>query len=482
MKKRVFIYVRVSTTEQAEEGYSLGEQEERLIKYCEAMGWEVIKVYVDPGYSGGNMERPGLKEMITEIENGNADIVLVDKLDRLSRSQFDTLYMIQKIFMPNGCDFVSRAESFDTSTPFGRAMIGILAVFAELERERIKERMKEGKAGRAKEGKYRGGAYYPTGYDYNEETGYLEINEYDAMQVREVFRLFNKRTPIYSIMNIMNEQGYETSIGKGKGKGKWNETRIRKMLENQTYIGKLKYLGEWVDGGHEPIIDMETWNRAQKILEERAIANEHMKQGRRYKAPLGGLPWCACCGSRYHYRSGGKNKDGSVRAYYICYSREKSNVEMIKDPNCRNKTYRDRDLEKIVLGEVFKLKSDPEYINKIHKSVDESEKARIIEKQIADTRKQISNLMDLYSIGSININDIKDKIEPLNEKRSALEATLEKLKSNTFRKDKQEVFNMVDELQAAINEKDSYMVNVILNELIEKIIIDKEDIIIHWNF
>jgi site-specific DNA recombinase len=163
IKKRVFIYIRVSTIEQAEEGYSLGEQEERLIKYCEAMGWEVIKVYIDPGYSGGNMERPGLKEMISEIENGNADIVLVDKLDRLSRSQFDTLYMIQKIFMPNDCAFVSRAEAFDTSTPFGRAMIGILAVFAELERERIRERMKEGKAGRAKEGKYRGGAYYPTG-------------------------------------------------------------------------------------------------------------------------------------------------------------------------------------------------------------------------------------------------------------------------------------------------------------------------------
>jgi site-specific DNA recombinase len=481
-KKRVFIYIRVSTIEQAEEGYSLSEQEERLIKYCEAMGWEVIKVYIDPGYSGGNMDRPGLKEMISEIEKGNADIVLVDKLDRLSRSQFDTLYMIQKIFNEHDCAFVSRAEALDTSSSFGKAMLGILSVFAELERERIKERMKEGKHGRAKEGKYRGGAYYPTGYDYNEETGFLEINEYDAMQVREVFKLFNQRTPIYSIMNIMNEQGFTTSIGKGKGKGKWNETRIRKMLDNQTYIGKLKYLDEWVDGGHPPIIDMKTWERAQEILAEREKANEHMKQGRRYKSPLGGLPWCACCGSRYHYRQGGKNKDGSVRAYYICYSREKSNKEMIKDANCKNKTYRDRDLEKIILGEVFKLKTNPEYISQIHTSVDESEKAKMIEKQLGDIKKQISNLMDLYSLGTINMNDIKEKIEPLNEKRTALEGTLEKLKSNTFRKDKQEVFNMVDELKTAIDEKDSYTVNIMLNELIEKIIIDNEDIIIHWNF
>jgi site-specific DNA recombinase len=155
---------------------------------------------------------------------------------------------------------------------------------------------------------------------------------------------------------------------------------------------------------------------------------------------------------------------------------------MIKDPNCRNKTYRDRDLEKIVLGEVFKLKTDPEYINQIHTSVDESEKAKLIEKQLADIKKQISNLMDLYSLGTINMNDIKEKIEPLNEKRTTLEGTLEKLKTNTFRKDKQEVFNMVDELQTAIDKKDSYTVNVMLNELIEKIIIDDEDVIIHWNF
>jgi chromosome segregation ATPase len=106
----------------------------------------------------------------------------------------------------------------------------------------------------------------------------------------------------------------------------------------------------------------------------------------------------------------------------------------------------------------------------------------MIEKQLGDIKKQISNLMDLYALGTINMNDIKEKIEPLNEKRNSLESTLEKLKSNTYRKEKQEVFNMVDELKTAIDEKDSYTVNIMLNELIEKIIIDNEDVIIHWNF
>lgn len=283
-------------------------------------------------------------------------------------------------------------------------------------------------------------------------------------------------------MTIMNEKGLKTTIGKGKGKGAWNETRIRKMLDNQTYIGKLKHLDEWYEGGHEPIIDMETWNRTQEILAEREIANEHLKQGRRYKAPLGGLLWCACCGARYHYRTTGKNKNGMNRAYYICYSREKSNKDMIKDPNCRNKTYRDHVLEEIVFAEVFKLKTDPEYIDKIHTSVDESEKKKLIEKNIEYIRKQISNLMDLYSIGSIPMDEIKAKIEPLNAERTQLENTLKSLKQNTFKKGKQEVFNMVDEFQKALDENDSYMINVMLNELIEKIIIDDEDIIIHWNF
>ena len=476
IKKRVFIYIRVSTDSQAEEGYSLGEQESRLIKYCEAMGWEVIRVFVDPGYSGANLERPAIQELISEVKKGNADIVLVDKLDRLSRSQFDTLYMIQKVLTPNECAFVSRAESFDTSSPFGRAMVGILAVFAELERERIKERMQDGKAGRAKEGKYRGGAYYPTGYDYDENTGYLVINDYDAMQVREVFKLFNERTPIYTIVNIMNEKGYKTTIGKGKGKGEWNDTRIRKMVQNQTYIGKLYHKGEWLQGGHEPIIDMETWERAQIIVAEREKDNEHKKIGRRYKAPLGGLIWCNNCGARYHYRNGGQ------RSYYICYSREKSDKKMIKDPNCKNKTYRDIELENLVFDEVMKLKNNPDYIGQIQDSVDDNAKLKLMENRVEELKKQISNLMDLYSFGSIDVNDIKTKIEPLSIEKSSLEANIESSKDGITKKPKTEVINLVDVFTNAVSENDSYTINTTLHELIEKIIIDDGDVLIHWNF
>ena len=308
-KKRVFIYVRVSTNKQAEEGYSIPQQIERLTKFCEAMGWQVVKVYTDDGYTGGNLERPALKSMIKEIEKGNADIVLVDKLDRLSRSQFDTLFMIQKVFDANNVGFVSRAESFDTSTPFGKAMVGILAVFAELERSRIKERMADGKEGRAKEGKYKGGGKVAIGYDYNLTTGELEINEYEAMMIREIFDLIIERTPIKTIAGIMNAKGYKTKYGH------WNDVTIRNLAENKTYIGQILHKGTWYPGIQTPIISKEKFDKVSKIMDERRIAYERYKPAKMYKTPLGGLIWCKHCGAKYSWRLNGTNADGSRRAY-----------------------------------------------------------------------------------------------------------------------------------------------------------------------
>jgi site-specific DNA recombinase len=183
---RVALYLRVSTQEQAKEGYSIGEQEERLKKYCEAMGWDIYKIYIDPGYSGGDTNRPGLQTMIDDVKENKVDKVVVYKLDRLSRSQLDTLFLIEKVFLANNTDFVSMSENFDTSTPFGRAMIGILAVFAQLEREQIKERMSMGKEARAKEGKWNGGSSVPIGYRYDSLADLLILDEWEAMQIEEL--------------------------------------------------------------------------------------------------------------------------------------------------------------------------------------------------------------------------------------------------------------------------------------------------------
>ena len=155
--------MRVSTQEQVKEGYSIPEQTDRLKSYCSAMGWDVFKVYTDAGFSGANTSRPALQELMRDVESHFIEKVVVYKLDRLSRSQKDTLHLIEDVLLSNGCDFVSMNENFDTSTPFGKAMIGILAVFAQLEREQIKERMQMGKDARAKQGLFHGSANNPIG-------------------------------------------------------------------------------------------------------------------------------------------------------------------------------------------------------------------------------------------------------------------------------------------------------------------------------
>lgn len=476
MKKRVFVYLRVSTREQAEEGYSLTEQEDRLRKYCEAMGWILVRVFIDPGYSGSDMERPALQDMIKEIEKGNADIVLVDKLDRLSRSQFDTLYLIQKVFVANEVAFVSRNESFDTSTSFGRAALGIMSVFAELERERIKERMADGKEGRAKEGKYKGGGNIPIGYDYDPETGKLIENKYESMQVKEVFELFNKRTPVYTIMQIMNDKGFRTKYGE------WKEGTIRSLVTSRVYLGEIKHKGKWYEGLHDGFIDEEVFNRAQRVLKERSIENEKYMPGRRYRSPLGGLIWCSHCTAKYHWRSNGKNKDGSHRAYYICYSRSKNDKKMIKDPNCKNKTYRDHVLEEIIFNEIRKLKTDPNYFKAIKSSVDNSARKKMIEKRIVQIDGQVSKLMDLYTLGTIDINAIKAKMNPLSDEKKSLEAELENIKHDVSESTEEDILDLTELFEQAVQSGDSYKVHDAVAELIDHIEIDGDKIKIHWNF
>jgi len=146
------LYIRVSTEAQAEEGYSIPAQQERLEAYCRAMGWMNYQFYIDPGFSGSNLNRPQMQQLIADVNAGKVCAVVVYKLDRLSRSQKDTLYLIEDVFIPNDVAFVSLNENIDTGTPYGRAMIGILSAFAQLERENIYMRTRMGMLERVKQG------------------------------------------------------------------------------------------------------------------------------------------------------------------------------------------------------------------------------------------------------------------------------------------------------------------------------------------
>ena len=475
---KVALYVRVSTQEQATEGYSIGEQTERLKKYTEAMGWDIFKIYTDPGYSGGDTNRPGLKEMIRDIENNKVCKVVVYKLDRLSRSQLDTLYLIEKVFLANNTDFVSMSENFDTSTPFGRAMIGILAVFAQLEREQIKERMTMGKEARAKLGKF-GGGTEPIGYDYKPADDMLYPNEYEQMQLKEIRESFLNGVSLRTIETEFLKKGYKHKHGL------WDPKTMRRVLRSKVYLGYMHYKGEWYKGDHEPTLDVDTYEKIVKLLDERFEAYKSLgiKPGV-HTTYLGGITYCKRCGAKFCKTFGGSKKYGKI-TYYVCYSRGKKARKMIKDPNCKNKYWRMNDLDNLIFEEIKKLAVDPNLIKELKQDKSnkkEPNKVDIIEREIDKLDDQISRFMDLYGIGKFTIDQVSSKIDPLNEQRNALTRELEQLNAESGRLSEEEAIEIVNSFGEILEDGDFNAIRLVIESLIYYIEVDNDDVYIHWKF
>lgn len=462
---RVGLYPRVSGHEQ-EDNYSIPEQIERMKKYCDAKDWMVHKIYTDSVYSGSNMDRPGLQEMIKDCERGKLDMVLVYKLDRLSRSQKDTLYLIEDVFEKNGVGFTSMTENFDTSSPFGKAILGVLAVFSQFEHSKIRERTMIGKDARAQEGKWHGSKWVPIGYDYD---GLLMPNEYEAMQIREIADLFLKGTPLRTLATLVTEKGYRHKYGE------WEAKTIRRVLQNPVNIGMIKHRDKWYKGIHDPILDQKTFDEIQKLMEDR---REQFGSAKPHQSLLGGILFCKNCGGRYARQS----VNGIY--YYVCYSRSKKMKKMIKDPTCKNTNYRMEVLESAILDEIRKLAIDPDRISEVREnrpSTDFTEKIKSITSEIAKIDTQISKMMDLYALGTIDLDVISNRVADLNTTKTALNKELESLRVV----DKKDIMQDEDIRNVAALMNDELPIadrRDIVQTLIRFIEIDGENVIIHWRF
>lgn len=466
--KRAALYIRVSTLEQAQEGYSVGEQRERLIAYCKAQDWLIADIYVDGGYTGSNLNRPGIQKLIDETEK--FDVVLVYKLDRLSRSQRDTLYLIEEIFRPNNVDFVSMQESFDTSSPFGKAMIGLLAVFAQLEREQIKERTWMGRVARAKTGLHHGGGNIPIGYDYSD--GKLIVNPYEAEQVRKIYEWYLAGASLKSITDKLQDAGYTNRYSSYNS---W--TSVRNILENETYIGRLHFGDVVVDHAHEAIITEEQFNAAQILRGKRKEQfGSHAFQS---KHVLTGLLFCGHCGGRYYLRNTGKY------SYYACYSRTKQMKNMIKDPNCQNKIWRAQDLEPIIEEKILALLHNPKLAEELSASRRKApapvSKNTDIEKRIRDIDRQISKLMELYQQDDIPPELLGERINRLYGEKTALENTLAPVvEQNTMPLDL--VSELIEDAAEIWDFADEGQKRRILQSLVSRIVLTDDQVDIEWAF
>lgn len=476
---RIAIYVRVSTLEQAQEGYSIDEQIDKLKKYCEAKDWSVYQIYKDPGFTGSNVNRPGLNALISAAKRNLFDTVLVYKLDRLSRSQKDTLFLIEDIFGKMGISFVSLNENFDTSTPFGKAMIGILAVFAQLEREQIKERMSMGKLGRAKSGKAMAWNKAPFGYRY--KNGDYIIEPLEAQIVKRIFDEYLSGTSITKIRDYLNEDGH---IGK---KVEWSYRSIRSILDNATYAGFSKFKEELFEGNHESIISKEDYFKTQqelKIRQKEAYKKNNNPRPFQAKYMLSGLMRCGICGSTFEVNLGNIRKDGTRLKKYKCFSRspKRHNYSMKRNPNgCTSPTYNMEELENTVLNQIEKVRMNTDIIkqNSFTQADVDISGYQIKLKQL---NAQLEKLIDLYLDMDIPKETLESRKKLLVHEIDSIESKLESLERRKYDVNIEELILELDTLGASVYTLPYDEQKNLIRKLIKKIVVFPDRLEIHWIF
>ena len=445
------LYIRVSTREQVE-NYSIEVQKERLEAYCKAKGWDIYNIYIDGGFSGSTLNRPDLQRMLKDLSN--IDVVVVYKLDRLSRSQKNTLELIEEHFLSNNVDFVSITETLDTSTPFGKAMIGILSVFAQLERETIAERMRMGHIKRAENGlSTMGGDYDPAGYTRND--GRLILVEEEAKHIRRTFDLYEQYHSITKVQEVLKQEEYPV----------WRFRRYSDILRNNLYIGYVKFAGKAYKGLHEGIVTKDQFERVQGLLSRHKGHNAHKAK----ESLLSGMIKCDLCGESYvSYSTNASKKNPRKYYYYICRARR---FPSEYDEKCGNKNWNRSKLESIVISELKNIST------KVAKS-QKKEKSINYEKLIKDTDKKMERIIDLYTNESISNDLLEKQMRKLNSEKKALIDKQQVFKQDTLIVTNETLMNIQKNFED-LEFKDK---QAIIHTYIREIHIDNNNVTIDWRF
>ena len=501
MSKKVAIYCRVSTTEQAEEGYSIDEQNIKIREYCEREGHEIYNLYEDRGISGKNItNRPGIKQLLQDATENKFDLVIVWKLNRISRKLLDILNIVELLNKHN-IAFRSLTENFETETPSGKLQLNIMGAIGEFERETIAENVKMGLLARAKEGRWNGGVVL--GYDLVElnnegkkrKNTILKINEKEANTVRRIFELYSQGHGYKAVVNRVNKEGHKT-----KRNGEFAVSTVKEILQNPVYIGKIRYnvRQDWSkkrrnninanpilsDGIHEPIIDVETWNKVQVILKERSKKHNKVYD---CEFPLTGILKCPVCGAGMTInRSTAKRKDGTrrINEYYSCGNWKNKGTAV-----CNSNSIRVEVADEYVLNKIMDLINDESILRKVVDNINnnKSTKLKPILQQLEQINKEIEKLTDkksknieLFEDGildkselSIRVKSINDDIEKLKYREQELKQDLQLAEGDPI------PFEIVNEVMKRFKEvffemSTSQQRKQLIQLLVSKITINKE--------
>ena len=414
---RCGIYVRVSTDDQRDNGYSVDSQLRTIKEYCEKNEYDIVDVYNDAGHSGKDLMRPEMQRLLKNIKSKKIDKLVAIKVDRLTRNNYDGFWLL------NYCEehdvkIELMLEPYDVSTANGEMIFGMNLVFSQRERKEIGARTKRAMEEMTLERIHPSKA--PYGYIRNKETGHLEVEPIEAEVVKEIFELCKQGNSTRGIATIMKDNNAYLK------QGKWKSDRVYKILTNSIYIGIFEY-GKYkrksqdilrVENYCEPIIDEVTWNATRNVL----VKNKHSNYGE-YIHLFSGLVKCPICGEIMSSSESFKYPSGKQKVYYHL---------RCKNHNCSGfgLHYNTEKIEtklKQVLEELtlFMLSMDNEIITC---NSTKSDDVKDIEKAIEKLKLQEKRLVDLYLSSNLDVetinhkNDvIKKEIDKLNQKKVRLD-------------------------------------------------------------
>ena len=440
-------YARVSTERQAEFGYGLDIQKEKLENYCKLHDIKNAVYFEDDGYSGTNMDRPAIKRSIEYIREGRVEKFIVYRFDRLSRSLRDTIVFIDDELKKNNCDIVSLSEDIDTSNPMGKAMMQITAVFAELDRNNIVTKTKQGMLKRVQSGKWQGGGKVPFGYRYDRDKNTLIVDEKEKEIIKEVFsRYLEGQSP----QSISDALGFKS------------DRIVSQILKRKSLTGKIVYRGETYNGLHEAIIDEDEFLKTQEEIKNRSRfkgQNTHL---------LSGFLYCGNCGGRMRYQKWGN--DGYK---LVCYSHYPSSKKyMIKDINCDNMRYDAERVETAVVNEILNLSFELSQNTKSTKVSAENNLSKALERE----EKALKKLLSLYKY----LDDDKSLLEQIKLSRQNIKRLMSKIEEAKKQKLNTQKLDKTKELIKSVESTWEYMTisdkRQILRELLDKIVLKNGEV------
>lgn len=481
---------------------------ESQLDFCQKeIGKQQFKEYIDKGYSGGNINRPGFEQMIDDIKNGLITKVVVYKIDRISRSLLDFANIIE-LFESHNIEFVSATEKFDTSTPMGRAMLSIIMIFAQLERETIQQRIKHNYYARGKKGFFLGGKT-PYGFIKDKtiingkKVSVLKPNPEEIEHLKKMFELYsdNNISSLATVRDYLNEKGI-----KSPGGVNWDSIKIQRILRNPVYVKAdadiymyfkekgciiANELSDFIGTNgcflfgkrdrnagkynnvenhtlsialHEGVIDAKTWLACQYKLDK----NKQIKNtGKGKYSWLSGLTKCGYCGYAMTIRT----FDG--HRYFYC--RGKSNYKVC---DIEHETHHAEDIEEYVEKELFNRMPKIKF-QEIKKADDfETNQLKL---QLIEIESQIENLINsLASSNNVVMDYINRKITELDAKKQAILKTIKENFSENSLSNKI-IINLKKNIKNW-KELDLEAKKEIAQSMIEKVIITNENIEIEWKY